>query len=252
MRGKPLVEMVNISKNFGSIQALRNVDFKVYKGEVVGLVGDNGAGKSTLIRILSGIYQQTEGEVHFKGEKVSIRSPRDAMKLGIETVHQGFGLLSLMDVSRNLFLGAEPTKKVGPFEFLDLNKMEKEGKKMLRRIGIMTDITADSELGTLSGGQQQAIKIGRTLYFEAELVILDEPALGLSVRESTRVFGLIEELKKEKAGVIYVTHNIAQIYDSSDRIVILESGSKIGEFLKKETSVEEIREIIGKGGLEKS
>ena len=250
MNQEPLVRMVNISKRFGPIWALKDVNFESFRGEVVGLVGDNGAGKSTLIRILTGIHTLTTGEIHFEGKKLANFSPKIALSLGIETVHQGFGLLPSMTISRNIFLGEEPVRKVGPFKFIDLNRMKQESNKLLQTIGIMRELHVNIKVGKLSGGQQQAIKIGRAIYFKAKLVILDEPTVGLSLRESDRVFELIGELKKRGIAVIYITHRIDQVFDHASRIVVLEGGTKLGEFWKEETSIEQIEAIIRKGALQ--
>lgn len=247
MNQEQLVRMVNISKRFGPSWALKDVNFETSRGEVVGLVGDNGAGKSTLIRVLTGIHTLTTGEIYFEGKKVSALSPKKAISLGIETVHQGFGLLPSMTISRNIFLGEEPVRKIGPFQFIDLHQMEQESNKLLQTIGIMRELHANMKVGKLSGGQQQAIKIGRTIYFKAKLVILDEPTVGLSLRESDRVFELIGELKKRGVAVIYITHRIDEVFDHASRIVILEGGIKLGEFLKEETSIAEVEEIIRTG-----
>jgi len=243
---EPLVKMVNIKKKFGAIQALKGVDFEVYPDEIVGLVGDNGAGKSTLMRILSGMYPPTEGEIYFQGEKVSFSSPRDARIVGIETVHQGFGLLELMNVSRNMFLGAEPVKKFGPLRFLDLAKMRRETQSALEKVGIK-GIEPNYIISHLSGGQRQAIKIGRAMYFKAKLVILDEPHMALSVRERDKIWDLIIELKKRRISAVYISHDIRIIYDLADRFVILDAGNKVGEFKKEEISLENLIAIIRKG-----
>jgi len=247
MDKEPLVRMVNISKQFGPVWALKTVNFEGFRGEVVGLVGDNGAGKSTLIRILTGIHTPTTGEIYFEGKKLSVLSPKKAIALGIETVHQGFGLLPSMSILRNIFLGEEPVRKIGPFNFIDVKGMKQESAKLLQMIGILSELHPNMKVGTLSGGQQQAIKIGRAIYFKAKLVILDEPTVGLSLRESDRVFELIEELKKRGITVIYITHRIDQAFEHSNRLVILEGGIKFTEFLKEETSKAEIEEIIRKG-----
>ena len=245
---EPLVKMVNIKKKFGAVQALKDVDFEVYPDEIVGLVGDNGAGKSTLMRILSGMYTPTEGKIYFQGKEVSFSSPKDARMLGIETVHQGFGLLGLLDVSRNIFLGAEPVKKFGPLRFLDLAKMEEETRSVLEKIGIK-GIKPNYVVNHLSGGERQAIKIGRAVYFKAKLVILDEPHMALSVRERDKIWNLIIELKNKRVSVVYISHDIRIVYDLADRFVILDAGTKVGDFKKGEISLENLITIIRKGNI---
>jgi len=245
---EPLVKMVNIKKKFGAIQALKGIDFEVYPNKIVGLVGDNGAGKSTLMRILSGMYPPTEGDIYFQGKKISLSSPKDARIVGIETVHQGFGLLELMNVSRNIFLGTEPVKKFGPLRFLNLAKMERETQDVLRKIGIK-GIKPNYVIGNLSGGQRQAIKIGRAMYFKAKLVILDEPHMALSVRERDKIWDLITELKKKKVSAVYISHDIRIVYNLADRFVILDAGNKVGEFEKGEISLESLVATIRKGKI---
>jgi len=245
---EPLVKMVNIKKKFGAVQALKGVDFQVNPDEIVGLVGDNGAGKSTLMGILSGMYTPTEGKICFQGKKVSFSSPKDARMLGIETVHQDFGLLGLINVSRNMFMGAEPVKKFGPLRFLDLAKMERETQGALEKVGIK-GIEPNYIINHLSGGQRQAIKIGRAMYFKANLVILDEPYTALSVRERDKIWSLIMELKKRRVSVVYISHDIRIVYDLADRFVILDAGTKIGDFKKGEISLENLIATIREGKI---
>jgi len=241
---EPLVKMVGISKRFGAIRALEGVNFEVYPREVVALVGDNGAGKSTLVRILSGIYFPTKGEIFFEGKKIAILSPKIAEKLGIEAIHQGFGLIDTMSIARNIFLGREPVVRKFLFKFLDLNKMKRESNKILQTIGARSQVTPDSEVSFLSGGERQSIKIGRAVLFKAKLVIMDEPTMALSVRERHKVLELVRNLKKQGVAVIFISHDIHVVYDICDRIVILEKGSKIGDFPREEVTVDEVVKIV--------
>lgn len=243
----PLVRMTGIRKRFGSVEALKGVDFDVYPGEVVGLVGDNGAGKSTLMRILTGIYLPSWGDIYFRGEKVSIKSPKDARNLGIEVVHQGFGLLDSMTVARNVFLASEPVIKLGPLKFLDMAKMNRETRKVIEHAGIRSGVEPDSIVQYLSGGQRQAVKIGRAIYFKAELVILDEPTIALSVREKDHVGELVADLSKHHVAVIYISHNLEEVYALADRISILDVGVKIAEYNRGEVSLEVLYDIIREG-----
>lgn len=246
IKSEPLIKMINIKKNFGSIEALKGVNFEVYPDEIVGLVGDNGAGKSTLMRILSGIYPPTEGEIYFQGKKISFSSPRDSRILGIETVHQGFGLAELMSVSRNVFLGAEPVKKFGPLRFLDLDKMEKETISALEEVSVK-GVKPNYLVNGLSGGQRQSIKIARAVHFKVKLLILDEPHMALSVRERDKLWDMIMKLKKRKVSAVYISHDVRTVYDLADKFVILDIGTKIGEFKKKEVSLEDLTNIIREG-----
>jgi len=246
IKSEPLIKMVNIKKNFGNIEALKGVDFEVYPDEIVGLVGDNGAGKSTLMRILSGIYPPTEGEIYFQEKKISFSSPRDSRMLGIEAVHQGFGLAELMSISKNIFLGAEPVKKFGPLKFLDLDKMAKETISVLEKVGIKR-MKPNYIINGLSGGQRQSIKIARAVYFKAKMIILDEPHMALSVRERDKIWDMIMELKQRKVAAVYISHDIGIVYNLADKFVILDAGTKIGEFKKGEVSLEDLTNIIREG-----
>jgi simple sugar transport system ATP-binding protein len=240
---EPLVKMVNISKKFGEVQALKGVSFEVCPHEVVGLLGDNGAGKSTLIKVLTGLYRADEGEIYFEGRRTVFSSPREARDAGIETVYQGLGLVDLMTVSRNFFLGRELTKSVGPFNFLDLKRMNAECERVLQQTGIRKR-SPDTVTTVLSGGERQSISIGRAMYFEAKLVIMDEPTSALSVRETEMVLDFIAQLRKNGLPVIFITHNIYHVYQVADRFTILDRGEKTGDFAKKDVSAEDIIEVI--------
>lgn len=241
-----LMKAVNISKSFGRVQALKDVDFSISYGEIVGLVGDNGAGKSTLIKILSGVLQPDKGEIFFEGKKVSLSSPKIARSLGIETVYQDGALIPLMSIWRNFFLGKEILNKNPFIKTLDKEKMKKECASYLRSIGIKP-LSLDEEVAVLSGGERQAVSIGRAMYFKAKLIFLDEPTAALSVREAERVLQFINEVKKTGISVVFITHNIYHVYTVADRFVILERGEKIGEFNKEEVTPEYIMDIIRSG-----
>jgi len=244
---KLLIEMKGISKNFGSVQALRNVDFKVKYNEVIGLVGDNGAGKSTLIKILTGVFPPTEGEFYFEGKKAIIDSPRKARDLGIETVYQNLALIDLLSISRNFFLGREPTKKVAGFvNFLDKKAINDTTKKVLQDVGIKVR-SVDEEVSFLSGGERQAVSIGRAIYFGAKLLVLDEPTAALSIKESQKVLDYVLGAKERKLSVIFITHNIYHVYSVADRFTILEHGEKLGDFKKEEVSTDDLIEVIRTG-----
>ncbi|MGB9757032.1 MAG: ATP-binding cassette domain-containing protein [Candidatus Bipolaricaulaceae bacterium] len=246
---EPLVRMINISKSFGTVQALKNVDFDVDYQEVMGLVGDNGAGKSTLIKILTGIFPPDTGEIYFEGRQVNIRSPKEARDLGIETVYQDLALIPLMTISRNFFLGREPVVKLGPFRFLNKRKMDSTVLDVLSEIGIRVR-SPDEPVAVLSGGERQSVAIGRALHFGAKLLILDEPTSSLSVRETHRLLDFIVEAKERGLSVIFITHNIYHVYSVADRFTILEHGRKVATFKKDEVSAEEIIEIIRSGHKE--
>lgn len=242
MSSEKILRMINISKQFGPVQSLKGVDFDVGKSEIVGLLGDNGAGKSTLIKIIAGVHSPTTGEMYFAGKKVHFNSPRDAQKVGIETVYQESTLVDLMSISRNFFLGREPTK----LGFLDRKRMNEETVEALGNIGIGVR-SPHAEVSGLSGGERQSICIGRALYFQAKLVLFDEPTAALSVKESDFILEYIKSLKEKGVSVVVIAHNIHHVYNIADRFVILEHGNKVGEFLKEDVTPTDIREIIRTG-----
>lgn len=245
VREKPLVAMKQISKGFGKVQALKEVDFSIGHQEVVGLLGDNGAGKSTLIKILVGLYPPDSGEIYFEGEKVRFSSPQNARALGIETVYQDLALVGLMSISRNFFLGRELIRRFGPIRFLDKKGMDEACQAMLMDIGI--GVRSPSEnVEFLSGGERQAVSIGRAIHFGAKLLILDEPTAALSIKETNKVLDYVLQARERGLSVIYITHNIHHVYPVADRFTILERGAKLGEFKKEEIAPEKIIEIISK------
>ena len=242
----PVMQGIKLCKWFGRVAALEDVDITLERGEVVGLVGDNGAGKSTLIKILSGVYRPDSGELRFEGRRVEMDSPRDARRLGIETVYQDLALVETMSIARNFFLGAEPQRRIGPFNLLDTGKMLQSTEGMLRDIGI-TVRSAHQEVSTLSGGERQAIAIGRTMHFGGKILILDEPTSALSVHETNKVLSYINEARNRGLSVIFITHNLYHVYPVADKIIVLEHGRKVGDFRKEETSVEKLMDIIVHG-----
>lgn len=244
-----LVEMRGIRKSFGHVEALRGVDFHVGYGEIVGLIGDNGAGKSTLIKVLTGVYPPDGGEIHFDGKRVLFNSPAEARAAGIETVYQGYGVAELLNIARNFFLGRELVKDFGIFKLLDHRKMICECRKVLLEIGINVRSPLEPT-GVLSGGERQAINIGRAMYFKAKLVILDEPTNALSVKETEHVLRFIEQTRQAGTSVIFITHNIYHVCRVADRYVLLERGKKIGDYRRDEVSPEDIIKILTAGRSE--
>ena len=238
-----LVKMVGIHKWFGKVYALRGVDFNVGFNEIVGLVGDNGAGKSTLIKILSGYHVAEKGEIYFNGNKVNIQTPKDAKKLGIETVYQEQALAPHVSISRNVFMGREPSKFLG---FIDKKKMDNDSLQALTDLGLKIK-DPDLIVETLSGGQRQGVAIARVLYFKAKLVILDEPTIALSVKESQQVMEFMKQLKSEGISVIFITHNIYHAFQISDRFVILSHGERLADVRKEETNLDELISLITTG-----
>jgi simple sugar transport system ATP-binding protein len=241
---KPLVEARKISKKFGDFWALRRVDFKVNYNEIVGLVGDNGAGKSTLIKVLTGVYPPDEGEIYFEGKRIRFSSPAEARNLGIETVHQRLGLVGPMNVAENFFLGKEITKRVGPFKILDKKKMNEICKNTMGELGIRIRSSEKQQVSTLSGGEQQAVSMGRCIYFGVKLAVLDEPTAALSIKETGKVINSIRRMRQRGLSVIFISHNLSHIWPVADRFVILDHGVKVGDFEKKKTSREKLRKLI--------
>jgi len=246
-----LAKMVNIEKYFGAAQALNKVNIEVQSGEILGLLGDNGAGKSTLIKILAGVFPPDKGEIFFEGERVNFSSPRDARTRGIETVHQALSLVDIMSISRNFFLGREPTKKIGPIHLLDKKKMNEECEKAVTGLGVRVR-SPNEFVSILSGGERQAISIGRAMHFKVKLLILDEPLAALSVRETREVLRQVEKVRESGVSVIFITHNVYHVYPVAERFVMLDRGIKIGEVYKKDANPEDIIEIIATGKMGKA
>jgi simple sugar transport system ATP-binding protein len=234
-----LLELKDIKKSFGTIQALNGVSLEVNEGEVLALVGDNGAGKSTLIKCIVGYHQPTSGEIRWKGEGVTFNNPDEALDRGIAVVYQDMDLIPSLTVSRNLFLGKEPTTSFGR---LDFDKMYDETKVVLDDIGLSSMNDPDLPAENLSGGEAQSIKIGRALHFDADLLILDEPLRNLSVKESEKVLETVNRTKEQGIGTIYISHNIFNAYEVADRIHLLDSGETVDEFPIEE--IESPQELI--------
>jgi simple sugar transport system ATP-binding protein len=240
-----LVHMKGITKTFGQVQALKNVDFRVQDGEIVGLIGDNGAGKSTLIKILTGVFPPDSGEIFFDGAWRRFATPADARHAGIETVHQGYGVLEDMSIARNFFLGREPLKRVAFLRVLDNQMMNRECSKVLKEIGI--NVRSPEEVTrVLSGGERQAVNIGRAIHFKAKLVVLDEPTTALSVKESEHILQFIEDVRQAGSSVIFITHNIHHVYRAADRFVLLNRGQIGGEWTSETVTAEEIINIMSR------
>ncbi len=241
--GVPLIKMDKIGRRFGTITALEDVDFEVGYQEIIGLLGDNGAGKSTLIKVLTGVHQPTSGQIYFEGQPVSMTSPQDARDLGIETVYQDLALVPLMNISRNFYLGREPTRRLGPLPVLDKQKMDDNTADALGHIGIKIRDAAEP-VGTLSGGERQSIAIGRAVHFGSKLLILDEPTSALSIGETRKVISYTTEAKKRGISVIFITHNIHHVFEVADRFTIISHGHKVGDFRKEEVTQDEVAGMI--------
>jgi ABC-type sugar transport system ATPase subunit len=224
-----VVEMRQIKKNFGAVQALRGVDLTLKKNEVLGLVGDNAAGKSTLMKVLSGAYIPDEGSILIEGEPTSFSSPMDARRQGIEMVYQDYALANNLDVASNVFLGREAVRTaIGPISIMDNRFMEQESKALLNRLKI--DITSVRlKVERLSGGQRQAVAIARATAFDAKVIIMDEPTAALSVAAIAKVLDLVSKLKDQGASIILISHRLEDIYQVSDRLIVLRQGRKVSD-----------------------
>jgi D-xylose transport system ATP-binding protein len=239
--GTPLLELEGVSKRFGPVQALDRVDFAVHAGEVVGLVGDNGAGKSTLVKTIAGIHSADAGALRFEGREVSISRPQDATELGIATVYQDLALCDNLDVVANLFLGREEISE-GPGAVsrqIDEARMEQQTGELLSNLAV-TIPSVRSEVGTLSGGQRQQVAVARSLLGEPRVVLLDEPTAALGVPQTRQVLELIRRLRERELGVVVISHNLANMFEVADRIVVLRLGRAAGEFQAEEATEEHV------------
>ena len=236
---EPLLALRKVSKFFGALRALHQVDFSIYPGEIQALVGDNGAGKSTLVKTISGAHRADEGEFFFKGEPVSIASPDDSFALGIATVYQDLALVGTRDVAHNLFIGREPTK----WAMVDRRRMVTEARQVIGLLNV--DIpSVDALVANLSGGQRQAVAIGRAVHEGRSILVLDEPTAALGVRESHQMMTLIEKLRDQGKAILVVSHNLLHVFRIADCITVLRGGRVVGTRRKAETSVDEIVKMI--------
>jgi ABC-type sugar transport system ATPase subunit len=239
-----ILRIEGISKNFGGIRALQNVDLEVNYNEVLAIVGDNGAGKSTLVKIIFGAILPDKGKIYFEGKEVSIKNPRDATLLGIQICYQDLALVDCLDVATNIFLGREICRHTfGLIDFLLLKRMREESVNHLKSLGIELQNVRE-KVKNLSGGQRQVIAISRAVYWGTKLVIFDEPTAALGVRESKKVNELIKNLKQNNISVIIISHNLQHVFYVADRVVILRRGEKVGERKIKETKGDEIVKMI--------
>jgi ABC-type sugar transport system ATPase subunit len=237
----PVIEVRGVTKRYGSVQALRDINFKIYPNEVVGLVGDNGAGKSTLVNIIAGALQPTSGEIFIDGELVSFKSPTDARDAGIETVYQDLALAPDLSIWANLFLGRErivsgPLRWIG---WLDKRSMMEHSVSVLERTRIRI-ASVSSRVGRLSGGQRQAVAVGRAVGWGSRVILMDEPTAALGVEQQAKVGELIKSVAGQGIPVLLISHNLPQVYDVCDRIVVLFHGHVIAELRPKDTHIDEI------------
>ncbi len=245
MNDEMLLEARGITKRFGGVHALENVDFSLRAGEVVALAGDNGAGKSTLIKIISGVFPPDSGALYYQGERITLANPQDARGRGIETIYQDLALADNLDVGANVFLGREPMTRRFGLPVIDRARMRTEAARTLDRLDIGLE-RLDRPVRALSGGQRQCVAIGRALHWNARVMIMDEPTAALGVPEQRKVVALIQSLKAHGVGVVFISHNLADIFAVSDRIVVLRRGINAGECGRDAATPDEIvRMMVG-------
>jgi D-xylose transport system ATP-binding protein len=248
MSDTPLLELRAVSKHFGAVMALHEVDFAVQAGCVTALVGDNGAGKSTLIKCVAGIYRIDGGEIMFEGQPVNIHHPRDAADLGIEIVYQDLALADNLDVVENMFLGRE---ELEPTRTLDEVKMEARALETLKSLSVTTIRSVRQTVAGLSGGQRQSVAVAKAVMWNSRLVVLDEPTAALGVAQTHQVLDLVKRLAEQGLGVILISHNLHDIFEVADNITVLRLGQNVAEFKRAETTQQEVVEAITAGKLTK-
>lgn len=241
-KGTPLIEMRNVSKSFGAVNALVNVNLTLAPGEIIGLVGDNSAGKSTLMKILTGAYHRDEGDVLVDGKSTNFRSPQESRDVGIEMIYQDFALCGNLDVGQNIFLGRWPRKGL----FVDRQRMYSEAGEVLQRLKVDVN-SVYQKVESLSGGRQQSVAIARAISFNPKLIILDEPTANLSVMATERLLETMAELKAQGVAQIIISHRLTDIFEVGDRVMVLKRGENVGERYVKHTNEHEVLEMIVAG-----
>jgi D-xylose transport system ATP-binding protein len=244
----PILELRGVSKSFGAVQALYQVDFHVAPGEVMALVGDNGAGKSTLIKSIAGIYPIDEGEIVFGGEPVHIHGPKDAARLGIEVVYQDLALCDNLDVVQNMFLGRE---EINSAHRLDETNMEKRASDTLRSLSVTTIRSVRQTVAGLSGGQRQSVAVAKAVMWNSKVVILDEPTAALGVAQTRQVLDLVRRLGEQGLAVVLISHNLHDIFEVADNITVLRLGQNVAEYKRTEVTQTQVVEAITAGALSK-
>ena len=246
MKSEAILSVRGLSKRFGGVRALSEVSFDLTRGEVLALAGDNGAGKSTLIKLISGVYQPDAGEIRFKGKRIVVSHPRIARGLGIETIYQDLSLADNLDIGANVFLGREPERRLlGLLPILDRRCMREQAQAVLESLGIEIGASElDRPVRHLSGGQRQVVAIGRAIFWKAEVLILDEPTASLGVPEQRKVRDLIMRLKRQDVAVVFISHNLAEIFEISDRVLVLRQGTKAGERRTEDTDNDEVVKLM--------
>jgi len=241
---RPLLSVRNVEKHFGAVQALRGVSMDLDAGEVVALAGDNGAGKSVLIKTISGVHRQDAGQIFFDGGEISFDNPQQARDRGIETIYQDLSLADNLSIGANIFLGREPlTKLAGILPILDRKRMAVAAKETMGLLDFHVD-RLDAPVAAFSGGQRQAVAIGRAIYWNAKMLIMDEPTAALGVPEQRKVLALVRSLKEQGKAIIFISHNLGDIFAVADRIIVLHRGVKAGERRADETTSDEIVRLM--------
>ena len=242
---EPLIRMKDIHKSYGRVQALVGTNFHVNEREIVGLLGDNGAGKSTLIKVLSGAVPLTSGDIFIRGKKVELSDTSDAIRHGIETIYQDSALVTQLSIARNLFLGREPLKGPSFLNRMDQEKMNSVAQDLLKQVGITKNIPPTTPIGSLSGGERQAVAIARAMHFDSDLIILDEPTNNLGVAETQGVLSFVRNARDSGHSCIFIAHNIHHVFQVVDRIAVMRRGKVVADDIDpKTTTVEAVERII--------
>jgi len=239
-----LIETKDITKRFGGLVAVNKVSFGVRPGEVVALLGDNGAGKSTLVKMLSGVHRPDGGHIYYEGREIVLDTPMDALSMGIETIYQDLALAENLNVYSNIFLGREKTRKyLGFLNVLDHEYMYDESMAVLKKLDIKVP-SLRNNVRTLSGGQRQAVAISRSIYWNAKVLIMDEPTAALGVSQQQQVLDLVISLKEHGIAIILISHQMHDVFAVADRLIVMRRGEKVGDLVRKETSTEEVVNLI--------
>lgn len=238
----PFLELIEISKNFGAIQAVDKVSLVVEPGEIIGLMGDNGAGKSVLCRIIAGNYQPSSGRILIDGEPVELHNPLEARARGIDIVHQDLALCDNLSAAANVFLSRELERHIGPFGILDYPAMYKRSGELFA--ALKSETRPRARVSSMSGGQRQAVAIARSMLSKARLVIMDEPTAAISIRQVEEVLKLMKQMRDEGIAIIFISHRLPDVFDVSDRIVVMRRGAKVCDKPKAKSSREEVIALI--------
>ena len=242
-KNEPLVKLERIFKSFGAVKAVQDVDLEFYAGEIVGLVGDNGAGKTTLMKVLSGVYQPDSGSIYIDGKKVTFDHRLTARRMGIEMVYQDLGLCDVINIAENMFMGRELTKSFLGLKILDKKKMRLQAARCLKNLGIDFP-SVKTKVKNLSGGQRKAIAVERAVYWKTKVVIMDEPTAALGVKEQGKVLEITKGLRQRKVGIVFISHNLEEVFSTVDRIAVLSRGQKVADVKVEDISREELVRLM--------